>query len=130
MGVLWRVLVGDKSLWASESIETTGLPPSDGLQMPALPAPANVVLLNPYAGKQALLADKRKAADAGFREFISECETDTRARTWEPRVGRAQYTEWRRALRESGWAEAVSTNPKDGWQLTAAAQTIIQAMDL
>ena len=128
VGVFWRVVVGDRSLWASESIESTGLPPSDGLQMPALPAPANVVLLNPYNGRETLEAERREREQSGFADFVTGCQFDTSARRWS---GEPNYTRWRESLIASGWGHwRKEGEPRAGWELTAPAERVIEAMDL
>jgi len=127
VGLSWRVLVGDKSLWASESIESTGLDPSGGLQMPALPERAPV-LLNPYAGRETLEAERREEKRSGFAAFVRACERDTTSRRWETEVGRTQYATWRDLLLSSGWASWRSDNPRDGWELSADPDTIIGAL--
>ena len=127
--ILWRLGIIDESLWASESIEsTTGLPPSDGLQMPALPAPGGVVLLNPYAGREQLEAERREEKQSGFADFVTGCQFDTSARRWS---GEPNYTRWRESLIASGWGHwRKDGEPRAGWELTAPAERVIEAMDL
>lgn len=131
--IVWRLPVTDASLWATERIETSAPTIPEGLEMPALPEPQErMVLLSPYAGRAALEADKRRDADSALADFIRECEgqDNTTARHWEPKIGRAQYTTWRRQLFESGWADHKTGNERDGWELTAPAATICEALDL
>jgi len=127
LGVSWRVLVGDRSLWATESIVSDRVEPDGGLQMPALPE-RSPVLLNPYAGRETLEAERREEKRSGFAAFVRACERDTTSRRWETEVGRTQYATWRDLLLSSGWAEWRSDNPRDGWELSADPETIIGAL--
>ena len=125
--ILWRLGIIDESLWATESIESTTPEIPQGLDMPALPERAPV-LLNPYAGRETLEAERREEKRSGFAAFVRACERDTTSRRWETEVGRTQYATWRDLLLSSGWASWRSDNPRDGWELSADPETIIGAL--
>ena len=130
VGVLWRLHIIDASLWASETIE--GIPPEPpaGLDMPALPAPQTPVLLSPYVGRERLEAEKRQDEQSDFARFVEGCADDTTLRHWEPIIGRGQYQRWRDLLIDSAWGQWKTDNPRDGWILSAAPETIVEALDM
>jgi len=128
VGLFWRQLVTDRSLWATESIVSDRVEPDGGLQMPALPAPGNVVLLNPYNGRERLESERGKREQSGFADFVTGCQFDTSARRWS---GEPNYTRWRESLIASGWGHwRKDGEPRAGWELTAPAERVIEAMDL
>ncbi len=132
VAILWRLGVIDRSLWATEEIETTATAPEvpAGLEMPALPAPQTPVLLNPYQGRATRDAERREETQSDFARFVEGCADDTTLRRWEPEIGRRQYQEWRDLLISAGWADWKNpANQRDGWSLSAPAATIIEALD-
>jgi hypothetical protein len=129
LAILWRLGVIDRSLWATEDIESTTPAVPAGLEMPALPAPQTPVLLSPYAGRERLAAEKRQDEQSDFARFVEGCENDTTLRRWEPEIGRGQYQRYRDALIDSGWANWRTDNTRDGWELSAAPATVCEALD-
>lgn len=125
-GCAWFILLRDhrRGLWARERREARDLD-GDGV----VGEPSRPVLVNPYQGQRARDADKHATELAALADFLYGCEGDTSLRTWEPRIGRDQYTAWRDALVSSGWASwRQPGNERAGWELSAPADEVVAAI--
>jgi len=121
----WRLAVTTGTLYRVESF--TGLDLNrDGVK--GKPQPGHLVGLNPYKGRKAQAMDVQDRLRADFTQFVMGCATDTSARRWEAKIGRARFQEWRDLLVKSGYAAWNTTSKKDGWKLTTHPGAIIDAL--
>lgn len=123
----WRARVIEDGQVAVETIETPAQvqPGVSMLDMPALPEPPNIVLLNPNKGQALLAAETRTVDRERWEMFIRGCAVDTSSRRWRKLK---EYEEWKADLLASAWARRIGEGPTAPWRLTASPEEIIAAL--
>ena len=64
-----------------------------------------------------------------FADFVRGCAIDTSLRRWEPMLGREGYDRYRDVLISLGWGAWRSKDRRQGWELTAGPDDILEALE-
>ena len=126
-GFAARVWLNQGDISATEEIERMpGEPDAPRLEMPALPALREPILLNADVGRDQAKKEERNADRLAFEQFVQDCVYDTTVRRWK---GEPMYARWRDILiagNKARWRN--DNNHNEGWVLNGDPDDIIATL--